>query len=67
MELETLAATKDNTTPVVPPRVIGVLEQFGHVFDWPGDLPPVRAHDHAINLQLGAIPLNMQPYRYPHI
>ena len=30
-------------------------------------LPPVRSHDHRITLEPGAGPVNVRPYRYPHI
>jgi hypothetical protein len=38
----------------IPGPVIGVLNQFEGVFKEPKGLPPSRAHDHSIVLEVGA-------------
>jgi hypothetical protein len=42
-----------------------ILEGFKDIFQVPTELPPKRAHDHAINLQAGVQPIFVRPYRYP--
>jgi hypothetical protein len=44
-----------------------LLIHYQAVFQVPTELPPVRAHDHRITLELGTGVVNVQPYRYPHI
>lgn len=34
------------------------------MFQEPKGLPPIRAHDHAINLLPGAILVSIRPYKY---
>lgn len=41
-----------------------LLAEFADVFQEPCTLPPRRAHDHAIHLLPGAVPVNVRPYRY---
>ena len=36
---------------------------FGEI---PKGIWPTRNHDHAIHLQLGSVPPNIRPYRYPY-
>lgn len=50
----------------VPPSVQQILDQFVDVFETPTTLPPVKNHDHKVELQLGTPPLNVRTYRYPH-
>jgi hypothetical protein len=43
-----------------------VINNHSKVFgEIPRVLPPARYHDHAIQLQLGSVPPNIRPYRYP--
>jgi hypothetical protein len=42
-----------------------ILEGFKDIFQVPTELPPKRAHDHAINLQIGVQPVSVRPYRCP--
>ena len=37
------------------------------MFETPNELPPIRDHDHVIQLILGSVPLNIKPYRYPYV
>jgi hypothetical protein len=41
-----------------------ILEEYLDVFKEPTELPPRRAHDHAIPLQQGVQPISVRPYRY---
>ncbi|KAJ4967452.1 hypothetical protein NE237_019301 [Protea cynaroides] len=43
-----------------------LLDSYSSVFEKPTGLPPIRIHDHAIYLNIGAQPINVCPYRYPH-
>ncbi|KAF7824408.1 Transposon Ty3-I Gag-Pol polyprotein [Senna tora] len=40
--------------------------KFAVVFEEPKQLPPKREVDHKINLEPGAKPVSVRPYRYPH-
>ncbi|RVW33015.1 Retrovirus-related Pol polyprotein from transposon 17.6, partial [Vitis vinifera] len=51
----------------VPKTVKEVLAQHQQIFRPITGLPPSRDIDHAIQLIPGASPVNVQPYRYPHI
>lgn len=42
-----------------------LLKRYERVFNSRGELPPVRTHDHSIELQSGIGPVNVRPYRYP--
>jgi hypothetical protein len=42
-----------------------ILEEYSDVFKEPTELSPRRAHDHAIPLQQGVLPISVRPYRYP--
>ena len=44
-----------------------VLDNHSKVFETPKGLPPIRDHDHAINLIPGSVPPNIKPYRYPYV
>eukprot|EP00253_Pinus_taeda_P023196 PITA_23196 len=43
-----------------------VLDNHSKVFETPKVLPPIRDHDHAINLIPGSVPQNIRPYIYPY-
>jgi hypothetical protein len=44
-----------------------VINNHSKVFgEIPKGLPFARDHDHAIRLQLGNVPPNIRPYRYPY-
>lgn len=58
---------QDNSFRLDPlAQISEVLEEFHHVFKMRNCIPSPRRHDHAINLQLGAAPVNVRPYWYPH-
>jgi hypothetical protein len=42
-----------------------LLEGFKDIFQVHIELPPKRAHDHAIKLQAGVQPVSVRPYKYP--
>lgn len=44
-----------------------VLHKFSKVFSTPKGLPPCREVDHKIPLEVGTDPINVRPYRYPHV
>ena len=46
--------------------VLDLLAEFEDVFADPQGLPPIRRHDHAIQLTEGASIPNLRPYKYPH-
>lgn len=51
----------------IPISLQGVLSDFKAVFEEPCGLPPQRRRDHTITLQAGVSPVNVRPYRYPHL
>ncbi|XP_061362618.1 uncharacterized protein LOC133306325 [Gastrolobium bilobum] len=50
----------------IPAAIWDILVQFHTVFQLPSGLPPPRGCDHAIHLEEGVKPVNVQPYRYAH-
>lgn len=44
-----------------------VLARFEEVFQEPRGLPPARNTVHQIALKEGADPINVRPYKYPHL
>lgn len=44
-----------------------VLQEFEQVFAIPEGLPPSREVDHRISIKAGTDPVNVRPYRYPHL
>ncbi|XP_073111247.1 uncharacterized protein [Elaeis guineensis] len=46
---------------------LGNFVEFGEVFGEPTGLPPQRSSDHRIELQPGAGPVSVHPYRYGHV
>lgn len=44
-----------------------LLFHYNTIFQVPTALPPPRVHDHHIPLEPGVRPVNVRPYRYPHI
>ena len=43
-----------------------LLDEFSRVFAVPTSLPPIRGHEHSINLKEGTLPVCERPYRYSH-
>ncbi|KAM0014322.1 putative nucleotidyltransferase, Ribonuclease H [Helianthus debilis subsp. tardiflorus] len=56
----------DTTPPTYPPDLQALLSQFDDVFTVPKGLPPIRSHDHHIELLPTSGPVSVRPYRYPH-
>ena len=44
-----------------------LLARYEAIFQTPTTLPPLRKHNHHIRLGPGSNPINVRPYRYPHI
>ncbi|OMO91168.1 reverse transcriptase [Corchorus capsularis] len=55
------------TLAVETSAITELLNRYHGVFDPPKSLPPYRANDHHIHLVPGSLPVNVKPYRYPHI
>lgn len=47
-----------------PPKLLKLLEDYGELFQSPTTLPPARPFDHNIQVLLGALLVNIRPYRY---
>ena len=43
-----------------------LLDEFSRVFAVPTSLPPIRGHEHSINLKEETLPVCERPYRYSH-
>ena len=69
VELCQTSTTSDLSERVqeVPKTVKEVLAQHQQIFRPITGLPPSHDIDHAIQLIPGASPVNVRPYRYPHI
>lgn len=52
---------------LVPSTVQPILLQFSSLFQDTQHLPPVRAISHKIELLPNSSPVNVRPYRYPHL
>lgn len=50
-----------------PEYLTPLLSRFESVFNMPPGLPLQRSHEHAIVLKDGTNPINVRPYRYPHV
>ncbi|KAF7818664.1 Transposon Ty3-G Gag-Pol polyprotein [Senna tora] len=50
----------------IPAPIVDILKRYNAVFKEPSALPPHRDIDHHINLEMGARPVSIRPYRYPH-
>ena len=44
-----------------------VLKEYEGFFEEPTQLPPNREVDHKIPIKVGMDPINVRPYRYPHL
>ncbi|XP_030964149.1 uncharacterized protein LOC115985337 [Quercus lobata] len=62
----TAAAPIPSDQPHFPPVLADLLSEFFKVFAVPTSLPPIRGHEHSINLKEGTLPVCERPYRYPH-
>lgn len=59
-------AKNSTTTTDHPPILTLLLEDYADIFQSPVSLLASRLQDHRILLLLGANPINVRPYRYPH-
>ena len=50
----------------LPLELAALLGEFSQVFVVPIGLPPIRGHEHNINLKEHTQPVCERPYRYPH-
>ena len=62
----TTAALVSSDQPHFPLVLADLMNEFSMVFAVPKGLPPIRSHDHSINLKEGTLPMCERPYRYPH-
>lgn len=46
------------------PKLQQLIDQYQHLFLEPTTLPPNKSCDHHISLVLGALPVNVKPYKY---
>lgn len=51
----------------LPPKIQELLISLSDLFLHPKELPPIRPHDHYINLLPNTKPVNVKPYRYPYL
>ncbi|KAJ7961759.1 Ty3/gypsy retrotransposon protein [Quillaja saponaria] len=64
MELKMLWPIELRNSEAVPADMSKLLQEFYDVFEEPKSIPPKRSFDHKIDLQEGAQPVNLRPYRY---
>ena len=50
----------------LPAKIVALLQEFHGVFATSVGLPPMRGHEHQINLKEGTQPICQRPYRYPY-
>ena len=67
VEFQGLAMDEVNGGETISVEIDRLLERHPRVFEMPNGLPPPRNVDHAIILKEGTDPINVRPYRYPHI
>ncbi|XP_057416557.1 uncharacterized protein LOC130711103 [Lotus japonicus] len=48
-------------------ELLNLLDKYRGVFEAKSGLPPSRGREHCINIQEGQGPVNVRPYRYPHL
>lgn len=63
--LQQLPSKEEGFWDEVPSEIRGVLEAHAFVFQPLPGLPSNRELDHAIELVLGTVSVNVRPYRYP--
>lgn len=54
-------------TPKQNQAIEQIIDRYSRVFHEPQGLPPDRGMVHHIPLKEGTDPINVRPYRYPHI
>ena len=57
-------SSADNAAQI-PAQVVALLKEFEAVFATSVGLPPIRGHEHQIQLKEGAQAICQRPYRYP--
>ena len=69
MQMVSMSEQKGGTslTNVVAHEMEQLLFHYNTIFQEPTTLPPPRVHDHHIPLEPGFRPVNVRPYRNPHI
>jgi hypothetical protein len=57
-----------NNIPFVLVDIQKFIDNNSNIFEeTPKGSPPVRDHMHVIHFQLGSVPPNIRPYRYPYV
>ncbi|XP_071914038.1 uncharacterized protein [Coffea arabica] len=62
-----VAVEEEGSATQLPAEIRQILEQYKDVFEEPKGMPPVRGHEHQIDLKEGAKPFQVRPYRCPYI
>lgn len=59
--------TGEESSPPCPPSLFPLLTIYEHVFHMPSGLPPIRNHEHSINLKHGTDLISVISYKYPQM
>ena len=69
MQMVSMSKRKGGTTMtnVVAHEMEQLMFHYNTIFQVPTTLPPPKVHDHHIPLEPSVRPVNVRPYRNPHI
>ncbi|KAF5465151.1 hypothetical protein F2P56_015182 [Juglans regia] len=60
--LQLIETSPDTQAQTIPIPIHEHLDTYTDIFATPKGLPPIRTHDHTINLQPGTKPISVRPY-----
>ncbi|KOM26277.1 hypothetical protein LR48_Vigan246s000500 [Vigna angularis] len=66
-ELEERVDEGETLHPEQQAELEDILEDFEDIFQEPKGLPPNRSMNHQIRVKVSVDPVNVRPYRYPHL